>query len=246
MAHDSWGRQGLGQPKRTRGEFGVDGGDRARVVEADPLLRLHAEHAATDLGFAVVDDPAMEVEVCFVGLDSLDSCSRCGRRHWPDPGGVGRAAPLVGSPRPLIVGYVGGPPVLAAAHAAHFCADVVVRLQASEGRAAFVYVLPSTAATTPGPGRPDALPEDLTVREADVLLLVLAGRTTKEIAGQLCLSPATVRSHCRSLLVKAGAADRRALRASCLGGVRPSRATPESDTQSDDPARLKSTTGRPR
>ena len=62
------------------------------------------------------------------------------------------------------------------------------------------------------------LPPDVTARETDVLLLVLAGFTTPEIAARLGVSQATARSHCRSLLRKCGAPDRRQLRAHFLGG----------------------------
>jgi len=51
----------------------------------------------------------------------------------------------------------------------------------------------------------------LTPREADVLALLLARRTNPEIAQQLVLSEATVRAHCRAVLRKVGAVNRRAL-----------------------------------
>jgi DNA-binding CsgD family transcriptional regulator len=55
------------------------------------------------------------------------------------------------------------------------------------------------------------------VREADVLVLLLAGLTTAAIAARLCISPATARSHCRSVLGKLGAPDRTSLRAGLAG-----------------------------
>jgi len=55
------------------------------------------------------------------------------------------------------------------------------------------------------------------MREADVLVLVLGGLSTAALAERLCVSPATARTHCRALLRKLGAADRRALRARLLG-----------------------------
>lgn len=45
----------------------------------------------------------------------------------------------------------------------------------------------------------------LTVKERMVLSLVSSGLTTKEIAGELSISPHTVESHRKSLLRKCGA-----------------------------------------
>jgi len=49
------------------------------------------------------------------------------------------------------------------------------------------------------------------VTTADVLALLLARRTNDEIAAQLVLSSSTVRAHCRAVLRKLGARDRRHL-----------------------------------
>jgi DNA-binding CsgD family transcriptional regulator len=51
----------------------------------------------------------------------------------------------------------------------------------------------------------------VTSREVDVLKLVVAGRSTKEIAAQLYLSPKTVERHLTSLFARTGTSDRRAL-----------------------------------
>jgi DNA-binding NarL/FixJ family response regulator len=50
--------------------------------------------------------------------------------------------------------------------------------------------------------------QDLTAREVDVLERIVAGRANKEIADDLDISEATVKSHVNSLLGKLGVADR--------------------------------------
>ena len=180
---------------------------RVQVVERDPLLRLHAVAAARALGFAVAEEvadggpPCGEPAVVFVGLDVADDCPRCGLsagawRRFDD-----------GATQPLVVGYGAGSAVSLAAHRLHGCADMYVRLQAVGGRARLAHLAAGDAPAAAG----------LTPREADVLILLLAGFSTSAVAGRLCVSPATARSHSRAVLRKLGAADRRALRARCLG-----------------------------
>ncbi len=62
-----------------------------------------------------------------------------------------------------------------------------------------------TSAAAPR-GRP--LPNGLTPREAEVLQLIAAGLSNAEIAGELVVSEATVKSHINHLLAKIGARDR--------------------------------------
>lgn len=220
----------------------------ARVFETDPLLDLLARQAIASLGFAVPADSPQEdeppTEICFVGLDSLTYCARCGaegfmparahcgpdRRREEAASGRANASRVASadansesapstqpSPgRALLVGYIAGPAVLAAAHAAHGCVDVVLLLRPEDGRASFHYPIPRRPVRRDRE-EPALRNLQLTPREADVLLLLLAGHTTREIAGRLWLSAATVRSHCRSLLVKSGATNRRALRTLLLG-----------------------------
>ena len=60
------------------------------------------------------------------------------------------------------------------------------------------------------PASERATPFGLTTRELEVLRLVAAGRTDKEIAAALFLSPRTVHHHVASLLAKMEAANRAA------------------------------------
>ncbi|MEE4957617.1 LuxR C-terminal-related transcriptional regulator [Pseudomonas alliivorans] len=55
-----------------------------------------------------------------------------------------------------------------------------------------------------------------TLREQEVLELLLQGRTNKEIAQQLCISGYTVRDHVSSLLRKNQARTRAELMARCM------------------------------
>jgi DNA-binding NarL/FixJ family response regulator len=50
--------------------------------------------------------------------------------------------------------------------------------------------------------------ERLTARQLEILQLIAAGQSTSEIAGQLCLSPETVRWHVKSILRKLRAKNR--------------------------------------
>jgi DNA-binding NarL/FixJ family response regulator len=66
------------------------------------------------------------------------------------------------------------------------------------------------AAGQPRP-RPPAWPGALTDREVEVLRLLAAGRSKREIAGRLVLSPATVHTHTVHIYAKAGVSTRAAL-----------------------------------
>ncbi|MCX6372498.1 MAG: helix-turn-helix transcriptional regulator [Actinobacteria bacterium] len=180
-------------------------GGLAAIVEAEPLLRLHAVAAARQLGFTPAEAAAgpcsaqTAVAAVFVGLDAVGACS-----------GRARAARIQSTAAaPLVVGYAKGGRELLFAHRLHACCDVVLELRAVAGRACFAY--------PPAGGLVEQA--RLTMREADVLVLVLGGLNNAALAERLCVSPSTARTHCRALLRKFGAADRRALRARLLGAA---------------------------
>lgn len=64
---------------------------------------------------------------------------------------------------------------------------------------------------------PRDLESTLTPRERDVIRLVAQGANTRQIAGELYLSPATVRTHVRNAMVKTQARTRAQLVAIVLG-----------------------------
>ena len=57
------------------------------------------------------------------------------------------------------------------------------------------------------PAAPDVL-DDLSQREVEVLRLLAAGQSNREIADALCISLNTVATHVRNILAKTGAANR--------------------------------------
>jgi DNA-binding NarL/FixJ family response regulator len=61
-----------------------------------------------------------------------------------------------------------------------------------------------------GPATPTrrSLPDGLTTREGEVLRLIAAGRSNQEIAAELFVSEATVKTHINNLFAKAGVRDR--------------------------------------
>ena len=178
----------------------------AILFEPDPLARLLAASAVVALGFRVAQGASVRAAplapaAVFISLERVDDCRRACSE-----------ARRAGGPAPLVVGYGAGAPALLAAHRAHRCVDVVLRLTATAaGAPGFAHVPAAGVVTAAG----------LSEREADVLVLLLRGFTTAAIGARLCVAPSTARTHCRAVLRKLGAGDRRVLRARLLAGPPP-------------------------
>jgi DNA-binding NarL/FixJ family response regulator len=63
-------------------------------------------------------------------------------------------------------------------------------------------------APAPAPAGPAAAEDDLTPREAEVLRLIAAGKSNREIARALFVSEATVKTHVNRIFAKTGSRDR--------------------------------------
>ena len=94
--------------------------------------------------------------------------------------------------------------------------DIARALQAAAGGLTVfdprVHDMLLAAAATPGqaePPRPEP-PDGLTHREAEILGLIARGLTNTEIAGRLCLSNHTVKTHINRIFAKTGSRDRAA------------------------------------
>ncbi len=68
--------------------------------------------------------------------------------------------------------------------------------------------VPTAPGPSPAQGAPEPLPAGLSVREGEVLRLIAAGRTNREIAGQLFVSEATVKTHVNNIFAKLQVRDR--------------------------------------
>ena len=74
--------------------------------------------------------------------------------------------------------------------------------------AAVVHHTSRRAAADSAPASPPDLPDELTPREVEVLKLIAAGLSNREIADTLVLSSATVKTHVNRIFYKTGARDR--------------------------------------
>jgi DNA-binding NarL/FixJ family response regulator len=69
-------------------------------------------------------------------------------------------------------------------------------------------LLDAVTAAAPPPRSRRSLPDELTPREAEVLSLIARGLSNGEIAAQLVVSEATVKTHVNHVFAKIGARDR--------------------------------------
>jgi DNA-binding NarL/FixJ family response regulator len=88
--------------------------------------------------------------------------------------------------------------------------EAVARGEAALDPAVQRHVVAAVAGADERAGAPDepVLPDGLTPREAEVLALIARGLTNREIAADLVVSEATVKSHVNHLFAKAGVRDR--------------------------------------
>jgi DNA-binding CsgD family transcriptional regulator len=184
------------------------------VQEADPLVRAAVARALAGSGAAALTavQPGAGAQPRLVGVHGLLGVASCPLRR-ADRGPANGAPAAAGSrcawPRssgcagigPRSILYVVRDPLAAELHRVHGCSDLACVFWPEEGGGRFESLA--------WPGRLDSA--CLTPREADVLALLLARRTNQEIAAHLVLSPSTVRAHCRAVLRKLGARDRRHL-----------------------------------
>jgi DNA-binding NarL/FixJ family response regulator len=66
----------------------------------------------------------------------------------------------------------------------------------------------ATARPAAQPTQPEPPPDNLTAREVEVLRLIAAGRSNGQIAKELYVSEATVKTHINHLFAKTGVRDR--------------------------------------
>jgi two-component system, NarL family, response regulator YdfI len=90
--------------------------------------------------------------------------------------------------------------------------EIVVAIEAAAA-GLFVLDAPSVESLLQSPrtvaaGKPETLPEPLTARELEVLGLLAAGLSNKEIASRLSISGHTVKFHVASIMGKLGASSR--------------------------------------
>lgn len=206
----------------------------AEVVEPDTLIRRCAESAAATLVESWAQTPACAgsgearpVRLRLVGVHGLEAVAACpllGKAHpAPDPARpvrsgkpgpwsprtasrrTGSAAPAVGGSTGTVsrqtVVYTLRDRLTAEMHLVHGCADAAAVLWPGERQDELELLSWPTRLAAFG----------LTVREVDVLALVLARFSDDEVAERLVVSRTTVRAHVRALQRKLGFGGRRDL-----------------------------------
>lgn len=171
------------------------------VHETDALLARAAWRAAVAFAREVAGPGpyAPGSVLLFVGAHGFEAVADCPLGSRKSAAATLIAAVDRGRTAHATFVYAAGDLLAAQLHRLHGCADEALVLTAAGGGAF---------------ASPPAAPLDtagLTVREIDVLALLLARRADREIAESLVVSLATVRSHCRAVLRKLDCRDRREL-----------------------------------
>ena len=169
-------------------------------VRADPDLRVVGLAPTLPFLRSLIDDKTADVAI--VDLPSGPEAEE--NRDWlTELSEIITLLILIPAPSPFIYSTL-----LRAQHGA------ILRTEASAGQlvqtvnALSSDLLVFDPALIPQAETPDGLQEDLTAREAEVLLLLAEGLTNRDIAQRLRVSEHTVKFHIRSILAKLGASSR--------------------------------------
>jgi DNA-binding NarL/FixJ family response regulator len=189
------------------------------VIDSQPDLEVVAEAGDGDEALRVLGRVPADVVLMDVRMPTMDGLTAT--QHLTDPGWSGAARPRVVVLttfnldeyvlRAIKVGASGfllkdAPPeeMLAAVRTVHAGDAVIAPASTRMLLEHLVTVLPDGER---GPEARAAL-TDLTAREREVLVLMARGRSNGEIAGDLFVSEATVKTHVNHILAKLGARDR--------------------------------------
>ena len=105
--------------------------------------------------------------------------------------------------------------------------EFAARLAIIDGRRLAIHVMLSGTRAFPSPSGARSQARPLTSREQEVITLIALGRKTAQIASELYISPATVRTHVRNAMSKLGAHTRAELVALTLSTASAIRLRPE-------------------
>ncbi len=206
-------------------------------VQAPVRIIVADDQASVREGLVLLLDLLPDIEVVASAADGQEAIDLCGRHH-PDailldlhmPGVDGiQATHHLRQHHPeiaivVLTTYADDASVLAALSAGARSyltkdadrADIAHALRSSvTGLAVLDRSIQAAlvGAATRGPDNPlrelpDRLPDGLTKREAEVLVMMASGMANPEIAASLYLSPHTVKSHVNRIFAKTGSSDR--------------------------------------
>jgi DNA-binding NarL/FixJ family response regulator len=162
--------------------------------------------AATTLVREKTPGPAVLVLTTYADDDSVFPALRAGARGYltkdADHEDVERAI------RHVHGGGTWLDPVVQARLVAALRADDAAPAARATGTGAAGSTAPGSAGPEAVAREPDALPDGLTRREAEVLVLIAQGLSNAQICTRLVVSPATVKTHINHIFAKIGATDR--------------------------------------